>query len=247
MVTEIVVGVVLLLIGGGAAAWWRARGRSLAGHVTRDPGVHAYISTDFQIVWSGAPPGWIAQNAYFPNGLPRDDMPSSRATWSEWVSRNGGMPMWSQTVTIHVVGRSPTTVILLTPVVEVIEWDDISTGVAAVWPAGGAAIHPKGFYADLDAMGPDGRPVVQSIDASGDVSIPASQSFSLVTNGVERFDIQLTSGVPRIYKWRVQIPVLIDGRTEMLNPHPASDPYLQFAGPYMEKVYSWDEIGETWT
>ncbi|WP_131103410.1 hypothetical protein [Ornithinimicrobium sufpigmenti] len=154
--------------------------------------------------------------------------------------------MGSQTVTVHLIGRSPSTVIVKAPEVEVLDSWDLASGDAAIWmAAGGASIIPNGYTVDLDELGPQ-DPVVKIIHPSGDMYEPTPRSYSLAPNEAERFDIDVVSKVPRGYRWRVRLPVLVDGRSEFLDPHPTREPYLEFAGGAPESFYSWDESVSEW-
>lgn len=234
------------LLGGAGTELWHRKGRRAVGRVTRDTGLDAYISTDFRTVWADAPAGWITQYAFFPDGLPDETPPASRSRWNEWVVRNNGLPMGNQTVTVHLVGRSPTTVIVKAPEVEVTESWELASGDAAVWmAAGGASIIPRGYTVDLDALGPQ-DPIVKIVHPSGDVLEPKPTSYSLAPNEAEGFDIEIVSKNCRGYRWRVRIPVLVDGRSEYLDPHPKTDPYLEFTGGPPERLHAWDEHDSTW-
>lgn len=246
MWSEVLSGAAGAVLGGAGIELWHRKGRRAVGHVTRDTGLDAYISTDFGTVWAGAPAGWITQYAFFPEGLPDETPPRARQQWNDWVSQNGGLLMGSQTVTVHLIGRSPSTVIVKAPEVEVLESWDLASGDAAIWmAAGGASIIPNGYTVDLDELGPQ-DPVVKIIHPSGNVYEPKPRSYSLAPNEAERFDIDVVSKVPRGYRWRVRLPVLVDGRSEFLDPHPAREPYLEFAGGAPESFYSWDESASEW-
>lgn len=161
--------------------------------------------------------------------------------WKRWVHEQGGCDFGESTVRITLIGVSPTTVVVETPIVKVSQ-TQLPPGEYIMHGVGGADLHPRSFNINLDYFG-SASPIVELEDESGE-PIRKPLCLSLGTNDVEQFLLTVHSKTPSFYAWTAKLPVLIDGTRRYVDIDDEGADFI-FAGGETAACKQWD--GRTWS
>ncbi|CAN7585182.1 hypothetical protein LJR027_004110 [Terrabacter sp. LjRoot27] len=163
------------------------------------------VETDLGIIWAGSP-DWNAACFWVPDTGPLGAPPGTLAEWQKWVAGHGGYDSGTSTVLLTVVARSKVTVVISPPLVTATS-HPLPAGRYLARPTAGAEVHPLGFDISLMDAG-------QSWVTLSDIDGPrfAPLSWSLSEGQVERFFLKVTPENGRLWRWRLQLPLIVDGR-----------------------------------
>jgi hypothetical protein len=190
---------------------WSRRLSRVGRVASREPSVDIHIEDDQASLWAGWPP-WMSFSYYFADGLPAELPPEWGPDWRGWAVRLGGcdsaVTMLRQTVT----ARTTSTVVIQTPIVRDTPRSPTG-GVNALYPApGGPDINPRRYDVNLSG-GPNALVMFHEGDADRQAPAP---SWRLGPGDVEQLDIWATADDDLIHEWRLELPVLVNGRKELV-------------------------------
>lgn len=189
---------------------WLARGGR---HLLNSDGLRVHVESDPAVIWAGLP-DWQGFFYYLPGQVDLTEPPANPRQWRTWISELGGWDLYESIVRITIVATAPTTVILETPVVEAVA-HKLPPGRKILHRVGGADLQPRAFYVDLDMFGLT-SPQVTLADIGGDEkALP--RSYAMKKDDVEVFLLRVTSQEPQLVTWRARIPLLVDGRREIID------------------------------
>lgn len=182
--------------------------RAISVHVERDP----------SLVWAGFP-NWIAASAWLPE-LPAD-APQHPTDWSMWAKGIGGADAAMTCLKITVTCREMATVVVDPPKLrfEQLPLGEPPKGVVVTCRVGGAAVEPRRIQVDL------GSGTTRWTGADGE-HMP-SLSLALDKGETEQFYLFSSAGAGR-YKWHLELPILVDGRREVIRVDDDGAPFVTY-------------------
>ncbi|MFI8216729.1 hypothetical protein [Streptomyces sp. NPDC085932] len=204
---------------------------SISQRIYRIKPVSVHVEADPSVAWAGFP-NWIASWVWLP-GLPAGSPPEHPTDWHAWASSLGGCDAYVSVLKVTITSRISTTVVVDQPKLRVKEMPtELSRGgVIAANPVGGAALEPR----RIEVCPETGTSMW--IDEEGQSMGPLSLTLS--PGEVEQFYIftRVDSG---FYKWRLDLPVLVDGRRMIVPISGDSDGWFRTCGldGFEEHIYT---------
>ncbi|MFB8379047.1 hypothetical protein [Streptomyces rubiginosohelvolus] len=205
----------------------------LSRRIYRIKPVSVYVDRDTSIIWAGFP-RWVGASVWLPD-FP-ETAPEDPVDWHSWAVCQGGADAYVTVLKVTISSRELATVVVDPPKVrrETLWIGDPPKGVVATNPVGGAAIDPRRIQINLEMgsamwINPHGEP----IDALG---------VTLASGDVEQFYIYAVAEQGG-YLWRLQLPILVDGKREVLTIDDGGKPFITYGMEgFEEKLW----IGEKW-
>ena len=206
---EMLGGIVIGLVGGVAASFLgpvRQVSERLGRRILDPAPIDINIETDLGIIWA-ADPDWIGASFWVPDAGALSAPPSSLALWQQWVRGLGGHDRGTATIRLTLVARAGVTVVIGMPQVEASR-EPLPEGHNLVRPVGGAEIRPLGIDVQLDGGW------VSLTDHDGPVQREAL-SWYLTPGEVKQFLIRVSAGTEGLWRWRLKLPVIVDGERRL--------------------------------
>ncbi|MFF0714679.1 hypothetical protein ACWEVM_27090 [Streptomyces bauhiniae] len=176
------------------------------------------VERDPSIIWAGFS-NWIGASVWLPR-LP-DNAPDDPTDWYSWAQKLGGADAHVSVLKVTIVSRGVSTVVVNPPKVraESLPISDPPKGLIATNPVGGAEIDPKRIHVNLpmgtaEWVNPDGDPI-------------KALGMALSPGDVEQFHVYAVTQAGR-YKWHLELPILIDGKREVIKIDDAGQEFLTY-------------------
>lgn len=203
-------------------------------------GVETHVELDPGVIYAGFP-DWIGYTYFVPGDHLETNPPSNPRLLRDWVLQKGGCPLQVSEARVTLVATGQGTIVVETPVVDVLQ-EDIPIGTKLLRrAAGGADVYPKGFDVQLDTFGID-TPFVELVDESGEPRT-TPLTWSLAQGQVETFHIRVISQTAALFLWRAQIPLIANGRRVYVDVDDAGQ-RIVLAGGDLRGCLGWD--GQVW-
>jgi len=204
---------------------------SISQRIYRIKPVSVHVETDPSIAWAGFP-NWIASWVWLPR-LPDEPPPEHPTDWHAWAQRHGGCDAYTTAVKVTIASRVSTTVVVNQPKLrfESVPTEEWREGVVAVNPVGGAALEPR----RIEVLPENGT--TMWVDEGGQSIGPLSLTLS--PGEVEEFYIFTRVG-SGLYKWRLELPVLVDDKRTTVPISGPSEGWFKTCGRegFQEHMYT---------
>jgi hypothetical protein len=183
----------------------------------------------------GVDPVALSSVSFYFNDGPPDESPPIDESWWGWASRHAGEDVYYSHVLLLVQSTQDRTVVLKPPVVNRRVAPTDSGVICTPLGLGGNGLLVRRFYIDLD----EAEPIARYIDGSDERE---SAYFEMGRGSTEPILLVAKAARGR-HKWRVQLPLVIDGEDIVLTADRDGQPFIT-VGPENVRTLGW--LGSRW-